>query len=232
MNSLQKTFLWFDIGYTLLYLKREELFINLMKERESTFTYDTVREAFHLTDKLFMREYRGVLGKDKDTYMPWYFGNLFHSLGIRIDLCSFYNTWKENISGPLYAWHLCPGAMDTLKYLKNNGFRLGIISNWDKSARPLLKRLHILDFFEVVVISSEVGYEKPSKKIFTIALNKADVSPEESLYIGDNYYDDALGSAAVGMDAVIINRFGKKGIEEIPEIPVIENLNKLQTYFL
>ena len=231
MNTLQKTFLWFDIGYTLLYLKREELFINLMKERKSTFTYDTVREAFHLTDKLFMREYRGVLGKDKNTYMPWYFGNLFHSLGIRMDICSFFDLWKENIGDPLYAWHLCPGAMDTLKYLKNNGLRLGIISNWDKSARSLLKHLGILDFFEVVVISSEAGCEKPSKKIFTIALDKADVSPQESLYIGDNYYDDALGSTTVGMDAVIINRFGKKGIEEIPEIPVIENLTQLETYF-
>ncbi len=225
-----KSFIWFDIGYTLLYLEREQLFIKLAEERGmASCTHKDAMEAFHYTDKLFMREYRGVLGKEKDTYMPWYLGHLFHYLGIKTDICSFYKTWKQRIGSPHNAWHLCPGVLHTLDYLRGKGYRMGIISNWDRSAKSLLAHLHILDYFDTVVISSEAGCEKPSEEIFTLALQSAGVSADKSLYIGDNYYDDVPGCRAVGMDVLIINRYGNKGIEEIKGIDTIENVTQLET---
>ena len=68
---------------------------------------------------------------------------------------------------------------------------------------------------------------KPDPRIFDIALQKAAVSARDCIYIGDNYYDDALGSRRVGMPAMIINRFGKLGVEEIHDCPVIGRLSDL-----
>jgi putative hydrolase of the HAD superfamily len=58
-------------------------------------------------------------------------------------------------------------------------------------------------------------------------LQKAAVAARDCIYIGDNYYDDALGSRKVGMPAIIINRFGRLGVEEIEDCPLIGHLSDL-----
>ena len=68
---------------------------------------------------------------------------------------------------------------------------------------------------------------KPDSRIFELALQKEDISARQCRYIGDNYYDDALGSRKVGMQALILNRFGKLGVEEIEDCPVINRLSDI-----
>lgn len=221
-------YIWFDLGYTLLYLKREDLFLEVMTPTFESFpSRESVSMAFHLADKLFMREYPGVLGSDKDTYLPWYFGSIFHYLKMKVDLCKFSKTWKKATGSPLEAWHLCPGVKETLSALKRKGLSLGIISNWDSSARPILSKLGITDYFSTIVISSEEGVAKPSREIFERAMEKSGAKADTSLYVGDNYYDDVVGSRKIGMDAVVINRFGSVGIEELSGITIIENIRAL-----
>jgi putative hydrolase of the HAD superfamily len=107
---------------------------------------------------------------------------------------------------------------------------MGVISNWDESAREIL-RIHGLErFFEHLIISSEVGWEKPHVEIFEKALQVAGVEPDECVYVGDNYYDDAVGSRKAGMEAIIVNRFGTLGIEELENCPVIPDVRELDRY--
>ena len=47
------------------------------------------------------------------------------------------------------------------------------------------------------------------------------------IYVGDNYYDDAVGSRKVGMPALIINRFGLLGTEEITDCPLISDMSEV-----
>ena len=68
---------------------------------------------------------------------------------------------------------------------------------------------------------------KPDARIFELALQKVDISARQCLYIGDNFYDDAIGSRKVGMPAVILNRFGTLGVEEIEDCPVIPHISGL-----
>ena len=50
------------------------------------------------------------------------------------------------------------------------------------------------------------------------------------MYIGDNYYDDAVGSRKAGMQALILNRFGNMGVEEIDDAPIIQNLAQIKDH--
>jgi len=61
-------------------------------------------------------------------------------------------------------------------------------------------------------------------------MQKADADPRECIYIGDNYYDDAVGSREVGMQALILNRFGTLGVEEIDDAPIIQNLAQIKDH--
>ncbi|KAL2904527.1 Haloacid dehalogenase-like hydrolase domain-containing protein 3 [Bienertia sinuspersici] len=70
------------------------------------------------------------------------------------------------------AWHLPDGAHETLMCLRNAGVKLAVVSNFDTRLRKLLKDLNVLDLFHSVLVSAEVGSEKPDAKIFKAALER------------------------------------------------------------
>lgn len=103
------------------------------------------------------------------------------------------------------AWQLRPGAKAVLEELYRTGIRLGIVSNFDRRLYQVLEELGIRGYFEQVVISSEVGADKPSPKIFREALSRFQVPADEMLHVGDDEATDGAGARAVGIPAVIVD---------------------------
>jgi putative hydrolase of the HAD superfamily len=221
------SFIWFDLGYTLLHQAREEPCREVLAELGYSFTLERLEREYHLADKLFMREYPGVFGRDPDTFAPWFLGVLNHRLGIATDLCRTWQRLKEVLNGNRIGWFPFDGAAEALADLRGRGYRLGVITNWDASARKLLARYDLDRFFEQVVVSSEVGCEKPDLRIFELATSAARVPPEQCLYVGDNYYVDTVGARAAGMLSLVVNRFGRLGVEEITDAPVIAHVGEI-----
>lgn len=97
-------------------------------------------------------------------------------------------------------------TIDTLIYLKSQGYRLAVISNgitikqWEK-----LVRLNIYQFFDAVITSEEVGKKKPDKLIYDVALRKMQGNPDKSIMIGNKFKEDALGAVNAGMSAILVN---------------------------
>jgi len=222
------TFVWFDIGYTLLYNMREPTYHQVLREHDVEVSEQDLAHAFHHADKIFMREYPGMLGKDPRTYSPWYLGVLNYHLSLRLDLCKVFTRWRELQDETEDYWRAFVFSAAVLDNLTGKGLRLGVISNWDPSARSVLARQGLAEYFEQIIISSEVGIEKPDEAIFRLALEKAGISASRCLYVGDNYYDDAVGAEKVGMPSVIINRFERKGIGEIQDHPIIRDIRDLE----
>ena len=103
------------------------------------------------------------------------------------------------------AWQLRPGAKVVLEELYRTGIRLGIVSNFDRRLYRVLDELGIRDYFEQVVISSEVGADKPSPKIFREALSRFKVPADEMLHVGDDEVTDGAGARAAGVPAVLVD---------------------------
>ncbi len=221
------SFVWFDVGYTLLYMQREKTYQQALKECGYHVSLDNIEREFHLTDKLFMREYPGIFLKAREEYMPKYLGILNDRLGLNLDVPDLDLRWENIKRQTAHYWLPFSGVREVLAELKKRSIGRGIISNWDQTAREVLTAGGLIEFFDHLVISCEVDCTKPDKRIFEIALQQAGVSASDCIYIGDNYYDDALGSRKVGMNALVINRFGKLGVEEITDCPVIHRLSDL-----
>lgn len=93
-----------------------------------------------------------------------------------------------------------------LAALREQGYALGLLSNvWTFPVRKIRKRVQPL--FDHLILSCEVGYAKPSKEVFLHSANKFGVRPEECMMIGDNPELDIRGALAVGMSAVLIERY-------------------------
>lgn len=98
------------------------------------------------------------------------------------------------------AWHLPDGAYETIFLLKDAGVKVAVVSNFDTRLRKLLKDLNVLHMFDAVIISSEVGYEKPDAKIFKAALDEMKVEAGKAVHVGDDDEADKAGANAVGID--------------------------------
>ena len=105
-------------------------------------------------------------------------------------------------------FHLFAEAKETLSALKLKGLRLGLISNWQRGLNCFCEELGIAPYFDVIVSSADVGYEKPDPRIFSEALTRLRTSPEETLHVGDSIDDDIGGAKAAGLDALLVDRRG------------------------
>ena len=102
-------------------------------------------------------------------------------------------------------WELFPEVCEVLQALHPR-YRLGVISNFDGRLRMILELLGISKFFQHVVISSEVGADKPNAFIFERALELSGVTAAEALHVGDDPIRDWEGAAAAGLRVFQLDR--------------------------
>ena len=90
-----------------------------------------------------------------------------------------------------------------LPQLKQAGYILAVISNRDKPFQELLNEHGIGGYFDFSLAAGEVNIFKPEPGIFEHALRRADLTAQEAIYVGDNYYADVVGSRRAGLRPIL-----------------------------
>jgi putative hydrolase of the HAD superfamily len=89
---------------------------------------------------------------------------------------------------------------EAVKRAHREGVRTGLISNsW---GRGRYDRDAFAELFDGVVISGEVGLNKPQPEIFRLGAERVGLSPEECVFV-DDLRENCEGAEAVGMTAVL-----------------------------
>ena len=111
----------------------------------------------------------------------------------------------------VFAWHetgfIPQGIAKAIKSLSGK-FQLATISNvWGNSSfiHQELYRSGVSELMEQIVISSEVGLQKPGSAIFQYALNEMNLAPEDVIMIGDDPILDVLGAMNAGLSVIHLN---------------------------
>lgn len=125
-------------------------------------------------------------------------------------------------------------TLPTLRTLRQQGYRLGVITNLRADLPPLVQRAGLADLLEFCVNPPQVppppqgqpgGVEKPHPAIFREALRRAALAPAEVLHVGDQIRSDVGGARAIGMRAALLDRGNWH--QPIPGCPKIAALNEL-----
>ncbi|MDY0011779.1 MAG: phosphoglycolate phosphatase [Rhodocyclaceae bacterium] len=98
-----------------------------------------------------------------------------------------------------------PGIEDSLAALRERGLRLGCVTN--KAAAftmPLLERVGLADWFQVVVSGDTLPVKKPDPAVLFHACRLLDIDPASALMVGDSA-NDALAARAAGMPVVLVS---------------------------
>jgi putative hydrolase of the HAD superfamily len=94
-------------------------------------------------------------------------------------------------------------APRALGILKDAGYVLGVVSNRDKPFDDELKEMNLHPHFHFTLAAGEVQSFKPDSGIFLKALELAGTSARETMYVGDNYFADAVGAHRAGLTPVL-----------------------------
>jgi putative hydrolase of the HAD superfamily len=182
-------------------------------------------EALEVADTATRRAFRGFMAPDLSAERAFFrrFDALFlEQLNIPVT-----DALVEALEGAFQNVDPRPfdDAVTVLGRLRREGFRLGVISNATHTLPGRLDRASLTPFFETVTDSWQVQAEKPDPRIFHAALDRAGVPASRAVHVGDNYEADFLGSRAVGMTPILIDRPGRHAgvdgivVRHLSEIP-------------
>ncbi|MBS3915001.1 MAG: YjjG family noncanonical pyrimidine nucleotidase [Bacteroidetes bacterium] len=115
------------------------------------------------------------------------------------------NAWEEYLTICPTLKKLVPGAREFLENAIKK-FSLALITNgFHQTQKGKLSASELSHFFQFVLDSEASGFAKPNKEIFHLALQKADIQPNEAIYVGDTLETDVKGSINSGIPVIWFN---------------------------
>jgi REG-2-like HAD superfamily hydrolase len=141
------------------------------------------------------------------------------------------------IFGSAAPYEVFEDAKPFLRWVRTQGIVVGVLSNASYRYRDdILPQLGLRqgEEWDFGVFSGIEGVEKPNPEIFKIALSRAgdNILPEQALHIGDSLRKDFVPAAALGMHALLLNRFDSKEARAAKEngVLVVTDLHQCQDY--
>lgn len=199
----------------------EEFFVVAAGELGTAVTLDQVKAALSKTveEEPRFRSREGRMSTPVQTrrYFLDLYARVLNAAGVEGDLLpglqQYYDRFQDGRYLGVYG-----DVRTTLETLKARGVRLGVLSNWSEHLSLVLERLDLDRYFSFLVVSAEVGCEKPDEKIFRLAIERAETPIDRILYIGDYPEEDILPAERIGLDALLIDRYDKYGRYRLPTI--------------
>lgn len=132
------------------------------------------------------------------------FAMLFKEYGIDKSALDAQELYKQNLSRGHY---FIPGALEFIKTLKQENYRLFIVSNGTSSIQhSRINSANITSYFENIFISEELGANKPSKEFFDQVFSKIHgITKEETIMIGDSLTSDIRGGENYQLTTIWFN---------------------------
>ena len=103
--------------------------------------------------------------------------------GHEANIRAYYSRWEEMLGEGI------PGTVEIFKDLKDTGkYKFYALTNWSTETFPIaLKKYDFLNWFDEIIVSGAEGMRKPDPHFYQLLLGRHKVSPDEALFIDDNY---------------------------------------------
>lgn len=160
--------------------------------------------AFGFTWHTPDEDYTNIKGEKWWDFMNRHFFNSYVSLGVTQQDAVKASQRVRGIIKHKDNYKLYPDAVSTLSYIKNKGVVNVLLSNNYPDLTDVLEELDLDRYFDSIVISANVGFDKPRKEIFDIAGKP--YPDAECFMVGDNIIADVSGGNNASMKTVLVHK--------------------------
>lgn len=204
MNDPYNTIL-LDADETLFDFRRSEQYaLNATFAEYGLGPIDAVIDRFRDINAVVWKEYESGESTPEEIRTKR-FVLLLRELGLSAEPHLLSDAYIEHLAATDF---LIDGAIRLLETLSASATLVMLTNGLSKVQRSRFSRTPVLKYFADVVISEEVGVQKPDPEVFRIALNRSPAGPP-ALMIGDNLHSDIGGALAMGLDACWVNLRGR-----------------------
>ena len=110
------------------------------------------------------------------------------------------------------AMRLLPGAIETLRRLRDAGVRLALVTNGNgQHQRRKIDKFALASLFDHILVEGEFGVGKPDERVYSHALDQLSTQPEDAWMVGDNLEWDVAGPQRLGISGIWVDS-SKKGL--------------------
>lgn len=220
-----------DMGYTLVYFEPRQPAV-VQAALRAAGAERSEAEILAATDVVWGEYYRDAdrvtfpATEAYDREVQWALSrDLLAQMGVTGDgrVAAYHAALEERFSRP-GAMRLYPEVPAVLARLREEGYRLGIVSNWSWNLRQRVDQVGLGGYFELIWASAYAGCNKPHPAIFQQALARLDVAAGRALYAGDSYEHDVGGGRNAGLDVVLIDRARPPASRDCPVITDLAGL--------
>jgi HAD superfamily hydrolase (TIGR01549 family) len=120
--------------------------------------------------------------------------------------------------------HVPEEVRTLLPSLKEAGYILGVVSNRENRFDEQIEEMGLGEHFHFTLAGGEVKSFKPDAGIFKAALERSGTSAPETMYVGDNYFADVVGSRRAGLRPVL---YDPRGLFPDAECAIIQSFDQL-----
>ncbi|MBP5162400.1 MAG: YjjG family noncanonical pyrimidine nucleotidase [Spirochaetales bacterium] len=162
----------------------------------------------------------------RDELLTKRFETLFEHIGVKADSRQVENYYRKQLDN---GFQLVPNAIEVCKTLRQEGYRLYIITNGVVSTQKArLSGSGISDLMDGIFISDDIGYNKPARQFFEYVQNHIDAfEPDKALVIGDGLESDIRGGRDYGLDTCWIDIYGTGDSRDLHPTYTIGNIGQL-----
>jgi FMN phosphatase YigB (HAD superfamily) len=151
----------------------------------------------------------------------------------RMDLDVLHRAVDIFYAPEMTAWEPMPGALDLLRGLKADGYKIAVIANYgcDRVFQRIVDYTGLRPFLDVCLCSAAVEWRKPGREIYDAALKAWDAEPYELVCVGDSLKHDIAGGLEMGSLTVHCRMIplaeDQRIVDVITPDAVIDELNQL-----
>jgi len=219
-----------DAGGTLMYPHPSvgAIYAEVMFRHGLDLAPERLETAFRKSWKSVQRSQNGEVSEDSERgFWRKLVRTTICGLGEPDDFNALFDDLWESF-GAAERWRLHDGAIELIDTLAERNLNVAILSNWDHRLRHILEGMQLVARFDAIVISSEVGIEKPHTGIFRRAEKALAATPDAILHVGDSLVHDIHGAWRAGWQALLVTH-GASEIDAVPCFPDLAAVRKLLT---
>ena len=130
---------------------------------------------------------------------------------------AFLQAWFEFVDAKR---ELYPDALETLRTVREKGFKIGLLSNCGEGTLKFLDNSGLKALVDAPHLSCLTGNLKPDKAAFEAVLKDLKVKPSEAIMVGDNVEHDIRPAKALGLKTVLVNHDGNRPGAELADASI------------
>ncbi len=213
-NAIDTLFL--DVGNTLISMDFDWI-ADVLGEAGLDVSAEAVRRAEAAARPATSRSLHTQSEREPERLFRYRFGLILDEVeartldradGDRAALLDLLNQRLRVERGTRRLWSMVmPRIPAALEQLVAAGLQLVVVSNADGTIENELVEAGLRPHFDVVIDSHHVGFEKPDRRIFEVALERSGADPARTLHVGDLYDADVTGARDAGVHALLLDPY-------------------------